>query len=137
MTLFTSDTDINPGSIAKTAFLYLLISVFCALFGAVYEIYSHEVYSFYMIYAFAFPLILGAVPFSVLKLCSVKKLPCFWARNLYHGGIAALTIGSIIHGVLEIYGTTNELTSCYRIVGILMVMLGLILYFAQLVLDER
>ena len=40
-------------------------SVFFALFGAIYEQFSHQVYSYYMIYAFALPLILGALPWAL------------------------------------------------------------------------
>lgn len=64
MTLYISDIDVNKRKASHTAFVYLLIVIFCSLFGAVYELYSHEVYSFYMIYAFAFPLI-GGVCHSV------------------------------------------------------------------------
>ena len=38
---------------AKTGFAYLLAALFCALFGFVYERFSHEVYSGFMIYAMA------------------------------------------------------------------------------------
>ena len=34
------------------AFLFLAAGIACAAFGLIYEIFSHEVYSFYMIYAF-------------------------------------------------------------------------------------
>lgn len=46
------------------------------------------------------------------------------ARNLYRSGIATLTIGCIMQGVLEIYGTTNKLICVYWIVGIVFVFVG-------------
>ena len=49
--------SVDPGSrdrYASVVGAYLLSTVICALFGAVYELFSHEVYSYYMIYAFAF-----------------------------------------------------------------------------------
>ena len=107
-------SDINGKSrTEKTAFIYFLVALFCALFGAVYELFSHEVYSFYMIYAFAFPLVGGTLPFWVLSRVSGGFCPGAAVRNLYHSGIATLTVGSIVRGVLEIYGTTNVLSGYY------------------------
>ncbi len=101
---------------AKTGFVYLFISLFCVLFGVVYEYFSHEVYSYYMLYAFVFPLVGGVLPFFVFSFFT-KRLPGRIACNLYHSGIAALTIGSIFEGVLEIYGTTNRLVLVYWVLG--------------------
>ena len=122
----TSDNDIARRAL-KTAFVYLLISLFCALFGAVYEVFSHGVYSYYMLYAFAFPLAGGTFPFLAISLFR-KRYPEIVVRNICHSGIATLTVGSIIQGVLEIYGTTNRLTGLYWIVGIILLLAGMIFY---------
>lgn len=97
------------------------------LFGAVYEHYSHGVYSFYMLYAFVFPLAGGALPFSALSLAQVRKYPKSLARSLYHCGLGTLTAGSVVAGVLEIYGTANSKTQLYWYAGILLVILGIVL----------
>ncbi len=94
---------------------YLLSTVICAIFGAVYELFSHEVYSCFMICAFAFPLLLGAIPFFLMQKRG-KPFPGR-AAELVHAGVAALTVGSILQGVLEIYGTSNPLTTTYWAVG--------------------
>lgn len=122
--MYTSDTDISRKAL-KTAFAYLLVSLLCALFGAVYERFSHGVYSFYMIYAFAFPLAGGTLPFLAISLFR-KRYPGAVARNLYHSGIATLTVGSIVQGILDIYGTTNRLTGLYWIVGVILVVSGIV-----------
>lgn len=132
MTLYISDIDVNKRKASHTAFVYLLIVIFCSLFGAVYELYSHEVYSFYMIYAFAFPLIGGVLPFSILNMASAPKYPNALSRNLYHSGIATLTVGSIVRGVLEIYGTMNALTEYYLPVGVSFVAAGIMIYLIQM-----
>ena len=129
----TSDTDRVKKRAAKTALAYLLAALFCALFGAVYELFSHEVYSFYMIYAFAFPLAGGALPFLVLSLKRGGKYPNGFVRNFYHAGIATLTVGSLLCGVLEIYGTTNSLSSYYWIAGIALLAAGITAYIIQCV----
>ena len=131
--MFSSVTETNSKRLLKTALIYLLISIFCALFGAVYEIYSHEVYSFYMIYAFVFPLVGGAVPFAILALLNTRKYPCSLVRNLIHSGIGTLTVGSIVRGVLEIYGTTNHLSDYYWPMGITLYSLGVIICILQFV----
>lgn len=115
-------------NIVITAFIYLFISIFCILFGAVYEYFSHEVYSYFMLYAFVFPLVGGTLPFFGIIFCGMP-IPNSLSCNLYHSGIAALTAGSLFQGALEIYGTTNRLVSLYWILGILFSLAGIILYF--------
>ena len=104
-------------SAIKTALTYLLISLFCALFGGVYELFGHEVYSYFMLYAFVFPLAGGTLPFLLLALAESKKplriYPNTVCRSLWHAAIATLTSGSIMTGILEIFGTTNSLTGIY------------------------
>lgn len=136
MTLCTSDIN-EKSRMEKTAFVYFLIALFCALFGAVYEVFSHEVYSFFMIYAFAFPLVGGTLPFWVLARKETVKCPGAIARNLYHSGIATLTVGYIVRGVLDIYGTTNELSGYYFSIGGLLVIAGVVLYVLAAGTDRR
>ena len=107
----------------RTAFVYLLAASFTALFGGVYEAFSHGVWSGWMVYAFAFPLVLGALPFLWLSLRK-KPLPRAWCCRLHHAGVATLTVGSVMEGVLAIYGTTNRLTLGYWIVGISLLLLA-------------
>ena len=134
--MYISDTDHRSARAAKTAFVYLLISLFCVLFGAVYERFSHEVYSFYMLYGFVFPLAGGTLPFFILSFTRFKKYPASPARNLYHSGIAALTVGSFLQGVWEIYGTSQVLTGYYRIVGSVLWLAGITLYLLQCGFDK-
>lgn len=125
--MYISGTEGKGSETAKTALVYLILSVFCALFGAVYELFSHEVYSFYMIYAFGFPLVGGALPYGILSAFHLSKSSSLLARNLYHSGIATLTVGSIVRGVLDIYGTTNSLSRYYWFVGIFAVVAGVVI----------
>lgn len=130
MTLCTSDTD-NKARALKTAFIYLLITVFCSVFGAVYELFSHEVYSFYMIYAFAIPLLGGVLPFMLTVMFNASEFPDRLSLNLYNSGIATLTTGSIVNGVLEIYGTDNPLVCAYVFSGVLFILAGIIVYMVK------
>lgn len=108
--------DRDTWRMMKTCFAYLLTGVICAVFGAVYEHFSHGVYSFWMAYACLFPLVLGAIPFG-MAFMQGKSCPTPWALRLWHSGVVTWTVGSIIEGVLEIYGTTNHLTIVYWVAG--------------------
>ena len=116
--MYTSVTEKNKRNALKTSAAFLSVSILTGLFGAIYELFSHEVYSYFMIYAFAFPLLLGTLPYLMLSLSGGTRYPNALCRNLYHAGIATLTIGSIMRGVLDIYGTTNSLGNIYWFVGV-------------------
>lgn len=129
--MFISQLNLEKEAYLKTAYVYLLISLFCALFGAVYELFSHEVYSFYMIYAFMFPLAGGVLPFLLMGMGKLFINSSAVSCNLYHAGIATLTIGSILTGIVEIYGTTNTLIRIYWMTGTFMISGSLLLCMAQ------
>lgn len=130
MTLFTSDIKKSRREIEKLVFTYLLATIVCAGFGAVYESFSHGVYSYYMLYAFMIPLLGGILPFSCV-LYFRNKIPRPMARRFHHFGISALTVGCIFCGVLEIYGTTNRLVIVYFTVGGMFLFLGNLMYLLQ------
>ena len=117
--MYTSDIKLKRNMLGN-----VVGTVFLALFGAVYEAFSHEVYSFCMIYAFAIPLILGVLTYTLLLI--FKKYPGRAAMNLWNSGIAALSVGCVFRGALEIYGTTNSLCIVYPISGSFLLTAGLI-----------
>ena len=100
---------------------YLISTIVTAFFGAVYEYFSFGVFSYYMLYAFAFPLVLGIVPWMIIvmdtKDLTGKGFPSKITQNLWGAGITTLTVGAVFHGILDIYGTTSALSKCYFIVG--------------------
>lgn len=114
--MYTSDDPQGRQTALRLAARYLAVSLFCAFFGAVYEAFSHGVYSYFMLYAFAFPLVGGTAVFLALAR-GRGRMPSAPVRQLYHGGVASLTLGSLMRGVLEIYGTTNALVSAYWYAG--------------------
>lgn len=124
-------TDSSSRTMAKIGFGYLWISLFCACFGAIYEYFSHDVYSGFMIYAFMYPLVGGTLPFYALALRRDSFRPGRISINLYNSGIATLTVGSIFQGVLEIYGTTNRLVWVYWLVGAGFCALGLLTFLLK------
>ena len=123
--MYTSDKPVSERRYAAVIRAYFLSALLCALFGAVYELFSHEVWSCFMLCAFALPLLLGAIPFFLLRKRG-KPFPGK-AAELVHAGVAALTAGSILQGVLEIYGTSNPLTAVYWTAGGVLVSAGWLL----------
>lgn len=123
MTLYTSDTD--KLSVSKKCFkVYLAVTAFVLAFGIVYECFSHGVVSLYMVLAFLIPLVLGVLPFGTVTVMKKNYYPSPIGSNTYHAGIATLTVGSIMKGVLDIYGTTSPYVSAYLIIGIILCVFG-------------
>lgn len=103
--------------------------IFLALFGAVYEAFSHGVYSYFMIYAFAIPLLLGVTLCAILLAKKIYPSQVF--IRLWNAGTVVLSWGSVYAGVLEIYGTTNRLMIVYPVAGGLLLLSGLVSAFVK------
>ena len=121
--MYSSDKNLDTNK-GRSVLTWLCVTAFIALFGAVYELFSHEVYSYYMIYAFAIPFLLGVFPALLCTRQGRKAAP--WAGQLYAGGIMALTVSSILKGVLDIYGTTNRKLIILPIAGMILLLISFI-----------
>ena len=128
--MYTSDIKPSRKVPLRIARNYFIVAAVCAVIGLVYEIFSHGVWSVFMVGAFAVPLALGVLPNLFIALFRMKT-PGMAAENLYACGVATLTLGSLLTGVLQIYGTTNDLIQYYWLVGIGFAILGIIFYLAQ------
>ncbi len=171
--MYTSDTKQAQKTLRRTALVYLAASIFCAVFGAIYEIFSHGVISFFMVCSFLFPLLCGFLPFLLLSIASknnrlnsryseaqqleivrgdarssLKKesrkrkqlsyfYPSYIARSFYHSGVIAFTVGSIVSGVLEIYGTTNVLIAAYWFAGAALMLVGILSHLLSCLFRSR
>ena len=100
----------------RIAYRSLLVTILCAVFGAIYELFSHGVFAYGMLYAFAVPLLGGLLPAMILIKHRIK-LPPGRSVLLWNFGISALTVGCLFQGALEIYGTTSRLTFVYWLIG--------------------
>jgi hypothetical protein len=116
--------------LSRTRNSFLGATVGVAAFAAVYELFSHQVYSHFLIFAFLIPLFGGVLPYSLLSGSQRSKKPGILAQCLYNSGLATLTAGSIFQGILEIYGTTSHLSIVYWTIGFSLSILGLIAYVA-------
>ena len=111
---------------------WLLATAGTVFFAAVYECFSHQVYSRAMILAFLYPLLGGFIPATLLMLMKAELQPGEWTRSFWGAGIAALTLGSLFRGVLEIYGTTSRLSVIYPVLGWTLLASGLISWVLEL-----
>lgn len=116
---------------------YLIAAILTAAAGAVYELFSHGVYSYYMIYAFLIPLAGGALPnllaAGVIRESrySTKTKGKTISCGLQLAAIATLTAGCFMKGVLEIYGTTNRLMTVYVVLGLMLLTAAVISYIVS------
>ena len=131
----------------RTAFIYLVISVVLAAAGAVYEHFSFGVYSNYMIYAFAIPLVGGAMTYLVSGImytsgeadaegertergsnapggAAADRMGALIRTWFWHAAVATLTAGSIMQGILSICGRPNSLTAVYPAAAVLLLAAG-------------
>jgi len=127
--LFTSVIDERRKRLLHSALGELIGAGFCAVFGMIYELFSHEVYSYYMIYAFMFPLAGGIL--LLIKALIGKKLPGRKFINCFNAASATLTLGSVSMGVVEIYGSTNKLLMIYQIAGGIMSLAAAFFYIKE------
>jgi hypothetical protein len=89
----------------RSARRYALAALGCAIFSVIYEHFSHEVYSPWMVGLCAVPLLTGALP--AMAIACLKVNVSWSASQLWACAVLTLTLGCCFAGVLEIYGTTS------------------------------
>ncbi|MBR3357952.1 MAG: hypothetical protein IKG46_08970 [Solobacterium sp.] len=99
----------------RPVWTWLMITLFCAVFAMVYEYFSFGVYSYHMIFLFAWPLFLGALPCFLLK----RDIGRLW-----NDGVLLTTAGSLLAGIFEIYGTASTLTIWFWAAGGLLLVMA-------------
>ena len=97
------------------------ITIFTVIFAAIYEHFSFGVYSGFMVFMFIFPLVLGFLPSLVIAIKGWGSLPRLW-----NDGVITITMGSLLKGVLEIYGTSNPYTTWFMLLGGVLLILGVL-----------
>ena len=102
---------------------YLLAACLCMVFAIVYEYFSFRVYSPWMVFVPAVPLLGGALPAQLLLRWKNPGSRGLW---FWGSGIATCTVGCILEGILEIYGTKHPLTAVYFWVSIPLFLLGIL-----------
>lgn len=117
----------------KRLIIYIAITLFCGVFSFVYELFSHGIYSMFMVYLFIIPLALGVIPELICKYVPKFRADSAWARLMQNFAVATLATGSTLQGVVEIYGTTNQAIVYYEVVGAVLLVAAIVLWLVKLV----
>ncbi len=123
----------------KTVVAYLFVTILTIIFNKVYSLFGHGVSSDAMTYMFLYPLIGGSFVYLIMALF-FSKLYLFKGYrgiyNLYNSGIAVLTVGSMLKGVMEIAGTASLYIKFYYIVGYALLG-GSLLFYSYLMINYK
>jgi len=85
---------------------------------------------------YLYPLAGGMLPFLILGLLvpEAGRIKAYRpAGNLYHSGLAALTVGSLLNGVMEIAGTSSSYLPAFNICGWTLLIAGLFIFLIALI----
>lgn len=115
-----STLDTN-NKIVKIISSYIIASISAVIFDRIYSLFSHGVSSAYMTFMFLYPLVGGALVYCLIYFFqkNLKFENLRLSFNFYNSGIAILTIGSLLEGILQIAGTSSDYTIYYFIFGFL------------------
>ena len=135
MTLFISEK--NKSKVFRSLLISVGITALTALFGFVYEIFSHGVLSYFMYLAFLIPLGLGCLVYLAMWFFNIKFIPSTLVRSIYNTGVGIVTAGFIYKGVTDIYGTPrNSMFITYLVIGLILLIKGILLYIFGLIYNN-
>lgn len=124
MILFTS---VTKNITKKTLITYSLVTIFLFVFSRIYQSKSYGEISFFMNNLYLVSLIGGLVLVTMLKL-----IPTFSriSYNLWNSGVAIITTGFLLRGIINLSGRSTTLDKPYWYVGIifLLVAVGMIFF---------
>lgn len=123
MILFILDTK-------KTVIIYIILSAVTIGINYIYSFFGHGVSSDAMTWMFLYPLLGGAAVYLILGIAipNIRQISRYRLYfNIYNSGIALMTVGSLLKGILEIAGTTSAYTKFYYIIGGMCMVISLVL----------
>ena len=125
--MFTSEKSTKQTM--RTLYIYIGVTIFVALFGFIYELFSNHVYSKFMYLAWMFPCFIGIPVYLALRFLPIRTVPGVIPACIFNFGVALITTRSIFYGVLEIYGKTNyKMQMTYTVLTIIFLSIGSVLY---------
>ncbi|HEM3612790.1 TPA: hypothetical protein U1C34_000650 [Streptococcus suis] len=122
MTLSTSVTN-STTRVSRTFISYLAITAFLFIFSRIYESLSYGEVSVFMHYMFCVPLTGGAVLLGLLQLIpTLSRL----SYNLWNSGVATITAGCLLRGIINLSGRSTTLDQPYWYIGAAFLVLSLV-----------
>lgn len=134
----TSVTKKRFSRLGKTAMVYLIISIFFFLFSRIYVSLSYGEYSFFMNTLSLVPLIGGGLLVGLLLVQPNLSRVSF---NLWNSGVAVLTAGFLLRGIINLSGRSTTLDWPYWLIGagflgLALVSISLSLFRSKKLTDE-
>lgn len=126
--------------LSKTILVYLILSLIAVVVDKVYGIFGHGVDSKAMTWMFLYPLLGGALFYSAINLFfpNIIKFASYRVfYNIYNSGIATLTFGSFLKGILEIAGTNSLYLVFFYGGGAVFLAVALIMMFIMVINQKR
>ena len=115
-----------------TVYVYTAVAAFCIFFNYAYSLYAHGVSSNFMTYMFLFPLLGGSLVFMTFYLLKNKvNAPPRLSYNLYNSGIAWLTVGSCLKGVMDIAGYGSGYIKYFFVAGAFFIFFSMLIYIIR------
>lgn len=110
----------GTGKLLRSAGVYALWAAGAVVFDRIYALFSHGVASASMSLMFLYPLLGGALPALLLACLRPEIASARRWRLLYNvtgSGLAILTVGSLLRGILEIAGTGSAYLLFFTLAG--------------------
>lgn len=114
MTLSTSVTNTENKRTIRTFITYLALTSFLFIFSRVYESLSYGETAFHMHYLFCVTLIGGSL---LLGLMTIHRTLSRLTYNLWNSGVATITAGFLLRGIINLSGRSTTLDQPYWYVG--------------------
>ncbi|HFI0235813.1 TPA: hypothetical protein ACGPBC_001448 [Streptococcus suis] len=110
----TSVTKTENKRTIRTFITYLALTAFLFIFSRVYESLSYGEVSFHMHYMFSVTLIGGGL---LLGLMTIHRTLSRLTYNLWNSGVAVITAGFLLRGIINLSGRSTTLDQPYWYVG--------------------
>ena len=119
--------------------VYLILSIFLFIFSRVYVSLSYGEYSFFMNTLSLVPLIGGGLLVGLLLVQPNLSRVSF---NLWNSGVAVLTAGFLLRGIINLSGRSTTLDWPYWLIGagflgLALVSISLSLFRSKKLTDEK
>ncbi|AFV03278.1 hypothetical protein UNSWDHB_1634 [Dehalobacter sp. UNSWDHB] len=100
--------------------VYLILTAVSIAVNNIYAQFGHGVRSAAMTLMFLYPLLGGALFYFTLglivpRISDRRNYRLFY--NIYNSGIAVLTVGSLLKGILDIAGTASGYVQLFQVTG--------------------
>ena len=117
--MYTLDKPAARRTLLKTAAVYAAAATLCVLFNNIYALFSHGVRAAAMTWMWLYPMA-GAALYVLCALLLPQLLTAPKYRlctRLWTAGLATLTVGALLRGILDIAGATSPYLLAYTVVG--------------------